>query len=220
MTRPKFITANGKTIDDKCSYGEVEMDALENIMTRRSVRNYTNQQISEEDLTTILKAGMSGPTCANARDWTFIVVRTRETLEKMAAANGRPADPLKKANIGILVCGDLKRAFKPAPDYWIIDGSIAAQNMILAAHALGIGSVWLGTYPQMERVKGQIELFNLPKSAIPHSLIAFGYPDPNAPERPPVPPDDPDMPAPTPPPPGFPTKKGAFELGCIHYEKW
>jgi nitroreductase len=193
------------------------MDALENIMTRRSVRKYTDQRISDEDLTTILKAGMSGPVCANAREWTFIVVRNQKTLEKMAAANGRPADPLKKADVGILVCGDLERAFKPAPDYWIIDGAIAGQNMILAAHALGIGSIWLGTYPQMERVKGQTELFNLPKSAIPHSIIAFGYPDPKASQNPPLPPD---MPAPPPPPPGFPKEKGAFEPGRIHFEKW
>ncbi len=199
------------------------MDALENILTRRSIRNYTDRHISDEYLTTILKAGMSGPTCANARQWTFIVVRNKEMLEKMAAANGRSADPLKKADLGILVCGDLERVFKPAPDYWIIDGAIAAQNMILAAHALGIGSVWLGTYPQMDRVKGQIELFNLPESNIPHSIIAFGYPDPNAPGRPPMPPmpsKEDDMPAPPPPPPGFPTEKGAFEPGRIHYEKW
>jgi nitroreductase len=196
------------------------MDAIENILTRRSVRNYTDRHISDKDLTTILKAGMSGPTCANTRQWTFIVVRDRKTLEKMAAANGRPADPLKKANVGILVCGDLERAFKPAPDYWIIDGAIAAQNMVLAAHALGIGTIWLGTYPQMERVKGQVELFNLPKSAIPHSIIAFGYPDPKALARAYIPPADPNMPPPPPPPPGFPKEKGAFEPGRIHYEKW
>jgi len=191
------------------------MDALENIMTRRSIRNYTDQDISDEDLTRILKAGMSGPTCANTRSWTFIVVRERKTLEKMAAANGRAADALKKAKVGILVCGDMERAFKPAPDYWIIDGAIAAQNMILAAHALGIGSIWLGTYPQMERVKGQIKLFNLPESAIPHSIIAFGYPDLQASQNLPMPPPD----APQ-PPPGFPREKGAFEPKRIHYEKW
>ncbi|NTV90980.1 MAG: nitroreductase family protein [Clostridiales bacterium] len=199
------------------------MDAIENIMTRRSVRNFTDRHISEEDLTTILKAGMSGPTCTNARQWTFLVVRDRETLDKMAAANGRPGEPVKKADVGILVCGDMERAFKPAPDYWIIDAAIAAQNMILAAHALGIGSVWLGTYPQMERVKAQAELFSLPESAIPHSLIAFGYPDPDAPEHPPMPPKkegDPEMPPPPPPRPGFPKEKGAFEPGRIHYEKW
>ncbi len=94
----------------------------------------------------------------------------------MAEANGPAADPLRGAALGILVCGDLDRAYAKAPDYWIIDASIAAQNMILAAHNLGIGSVWLGTWPQSEKVKGQTKLFGLPENIVPHSIIAFGYP--------------------------------------------
>lgn len=153
------------------------MDTLQTIFTRRSVRNFTDQPISDETLEIILKAGMSGPSCVNARDWSFLVTRDPAILARMADANGRPAAPLSGAALGILILGDLERAFKPAPDYWIIDGSIAAQNMILAAHSMGIGSVWLGTYPQMNRVKAQQELFSLPDTAIPHSIIAFGYPD-------------------------------------------
>lgn len=157
--------------------GDDTVDTLETIMTRKSVRNFTDRAITDEEMETILKAGMSGPSCVNARDWSFVVTRDSELLKKMADANGRPADPLRGAALGILVLGDLERAFKPAPDYWIIDGSIAAQNMILAAHAMGIGSVWLGTYPQMERVEAQRKLFGLPDTVIPHSIIAFGYPD-------------------------------------------
>lgn len=152
------------------------MDAIEAIMTRRSVRRYSGQSIGDEQLQTILKAGMSGPSCVNARDWSFIVVRDRETLTRMAEANGRPAEPLKQADVGILICGDLERAFKHAPEYWVIDGAIAAQNMTLAAHALGIGSVWLGTWPQMDRVERQVELFQLPETAVPHSILALGIP--------------------------------------------
>ena len=199
------------------------MDALENIMTRRSVRYYTDQPISDEDLETILRAGMAGPSCTNARDWSFLVTRDRETLNKMADGNGRPAEPLRRAALGILVLGDLERAFKPAPDYWIIDGSIAAQNMILAAHALGIGSVWLGTYPQMERVEQQRALFGLPDTVIPHSIIAFGYPDyaeEQKPHEPPKPEGKPpkDMPKIPPRPPMM--EKGAFEPSRIHTDRW
>ena len=150
------------------------MDAVENILTRRSVRRYADRPVSDEDLRTILTAGMTGPSCVNARDWHFLVTRDRELLIKMAEANGRPAEPLKTAALGILVMGDLERAFQRAPDYWIIDASIAAENMILAAHALGIGSVWLGCWPQMERVEKIRRLFDLPETAVPHSLIAFG----------------------------------------------
>lgn len=61
-------------------------------------------------------------------------------------------------------------------DYWRIDGAHAAQNMILMAHNLGLGSVWLGTWSQMERVQKQSELFELPKYIMLHSILALGYP--------------------------------------------
>ena len=115
------------------------MNTLDAILTRRSTRQFTDQPISQGTLHQILEAAMSGPCCVNARDWSFLVVTDREMLLKMAEANGRPADPLKKAAAGILICGDLSRAFPPAKDYWVIDGAIAAQNICLSAHELGIG---------------------------------------------------------------------------------
>lgn len=152
------------------------MDSYELIMARRSIRKYTDEPISDETLHKILAAGMSGPTCANKRDWAFIVVRDKETLGKMADCNGRPAEPLRNASVGVLILGDTERAFPRAKDYWVIDGAIAGENMTLAAQALGVGSVWLGTWPQMERVEGLVKLFDLPETMIPHSIIAFGYP--------------------------------------------
>ena len=102
------------------------MDAIKNIMNRISVRKYSDRAIGDAEVRTILEAGMSGPSCVNARDWSFIVVRDAESLGKMADANGRPAEPLRTAKLGILVCGDLERAFSHAPEYWVIDGAIAA----------------------------------------------------------------------------------------------
>ncbi len=152
------------------------MEAMHSLMTRRSTRRFTDQPIEAEKVHAILEAAMSGPCCVNAREWEFIVVTEREKLCAMADANGVPALPLKQAAVGILICGNLKRAFPPAPDYWIIDGAIAGQNICLAAHGLGIGSVWLGTWPQMERVEQQRTLLTLPEHIIPHSVIALGYP--------------------------------------------
>ena len=151
------------------------MDTIQNILTRRSIREFEDLCIPEEDMRIILTAAMSGPSCVNARDWQFIVVDDKETLNKMADANGKPAEPLRKAAAGVLICGDLNRAFKSAKEYWVVDGAIAGQNMVLAARALGIGTVWLGTWPQMRRVENLSELFALPESIIPHSIIAFGY---------------------------------------------
>lgn len=171
---------------------------MEAILRRKSIRKFTGEAISEEALQTILKAGMAGPSAVNARPWQFLVVRDPETLARMADCNGPAARPLKGAALGILVCGDLERAYPRARDYWVIDGAIAAQNMILAATELGIGSVWLGTWPQEEKIRGQQALFRLPDTLIPHSIIAFGYPA-----------EDPDKSA-----------KPEWEPALVHYEKW
>ena len=173
------------------------MEAIENLLSRVSVRQFSDRVITDEEVHAILEAGMSGPTATNARPWSFIVVRDPETMQKMADANMKYAEPLRRAKMAILVCGDLERAFPAAPDFWVVDGSIAAQNMILAAHAMGIGSVWLGVWPVEQRVKNQAELFALPETQIPHSVIAFGYPlEPSTKE------------------------KLLYEADRVHFEKW
>ena len=170
---------------------------LNTILARRSVRKYADRPIDAETVRAILKAGMSGPSCVNARDWSFIVATDPDTLNRMADANGRPAEPLRGAKLGILICGDLQRAFPRAKDYWVIDAAIAGENMTLAAEALGLGSVWLGTWPQMERVEAQRQLFGLPEHIVPHSILAFGYPD-----------EQPDR------------AKPEWEEDRVHFEKW
>ena len=172
---------------------------IEVIKNRKSVRKYTEQRISDEDLHTILEAAMSGPTACNARPWSFIVVRDEEMLNKMADGNGRAATPLRKANVGVLICGDLERAIPQAPEYWVVDGSIAVQNMILAAESLNIGSVWIGTWPQNEKMNAQKELFNLPETIVPHSILALGYSDDEVSKN---------------------KVKKLYEEDRVHFEKW
>lgn len=124
------------------------MNTLDAILTRRSCREFTDKPIKSETLHQLLEAAMSGPSCVNAQDWSFVVVTDPEKLAQMADANGRPAEPLRKAAAGILVCGDLDRAFHFAKDYWVIDGAIAAQNICLAAQELGLGAVWWAPGPR------------------------------------------------------------------------
>lgn len=174
------------------------MDTIQNILSRKSIRTYEDRPIPKEELHTILATGMSGPSCVNARDWQFIVVQDREMLNKIADCNGRPAEPLRGAAAGIILCGDLNRAFPPAKDYSVIDTSIACQNMILAARALGIGSVWLGTWPQMDRVEKLAKLLDLPESIVPHSVLALGYSQETA-----------DV-----------TDRSIYEEAVVHWEKW
>lgn len=152
------------------------MNTLEAILTRRSTRKFTDKPIEKEKMKQLLEAGMSGPSCVNAKDWSFIVVDEKDKLQAMYKANGAPAKPLLSADCAILVCGDLNRAFQHAKEYWVIDCSIACENICLAAQELGIGAVWLGTWPQNERVQKQSALFSLPEHIVPHSIIALGYP--------------------------------------------
>ncbi len=173
------------------------METIKAIMTRRSTREFIEKEISDSDIRTILSAGMSGPSAVNARPWSFVVVRDMEMLNRMADGNGRAAEPLRRASLGILICGDLARTYSRAPDYWVIDATIATENMILAAHDLGIGSVWLGTWPQEEKIEAQRKIFNLPEEIIPHSIVAFGYPK-NA-----------EMP-----------ERNLYEAERVHFEKW
>lgn len=183
--------------DGEISNGSAGMSVMDAILKRCSVREFTDRKISEADVKAILAAGMAGPSACNSRDWSFIVVDDKELLGKMADANGPAAEPLRGAALGILVCGDVEKAFEKAKEFWIIDGAIAAQNMILAAKGMGIGSVWLGTWPQDEKVKNQTELFGLPESQVPHSIIAFGYAADNADQT-----------------------KDTWDESIIHYNKW
>ena len=84
--------------------GVSTMDGLEIIKKRRSIRDFSDKEISDEILHKILDAGMSGPSCVNAKDWSFIVIRDKEKLEQVAEANGKPAEPLKNAKIGRASC--------------------------------------------------------------------------------------------------------------------
>ncbi|MFY9638649.1 MAG: nitroreductase family protein [Methanobacterium sp.] len=154
------------------------MDTLEVIKTRRSIRKYKDEAISDNILKELLEAGMSGPTGGNNRPWEFIIINDHEILRKIPdAPSGASFAP--DAPLAILVCGDLEK-YSGLPekylDVWVIDCSIAAQNILLAAHGKDLGAVWTGVYPMEERVNGIKTLLELPKNIIPLVLIVIGYP--------------------------------------------
>lgn len=148
------------------------MDAMEAILTRRSVRKYTKKKISENTITELLNAAVSAPSASNEQPWHFIIIDKREILDKIPEFHPY-AKMLIEANIGILVCGDINlEKFK---GYWILDCSAATQNILISARALGLGACWLGIYPRQERIKRIKEMLKLPKNIIPFSLISMGY---------------------------------------------
>lgn len=149
------------------------MDVFEAIRTRRSIRRFQTAPVAEEMVAEILAAGMSAPSARNAQPWQFVVIDDRATLEAIPQIN--PNAPMAAhAPLAILVCGDL--ALEKSAGYWVVDCAAAVENMLLAAHALGLGAVWTGVYPRQERMNGLAGLLGLPEKVIAHSLIVLGHP--------------------------------------------
>jgi len=149
------------------------METLEAIRTRRSIRKFTGETISEELVTKILEAAMYAPSGRDTQPWHFIVVTEKEILHKIPRIHPH-ANMVFDAPLAILVCGDL--SLEHIMPYNAINCTAAAQNLMLAAHDLGLGSVWLGVYPRKERMDPMAQLFELPENIFPISLIALGYP--------------------------------------------
>lgn len=147
---------------------------MEAIFKRRSVRRYTNQALRSEDITQLLQAAMAAPTARNCQEWEFVVVRDKAMFKKIMAVHPY-AKMLAQADCAIVVCGNTKREM--APNYWPADCGAATQNILLAATALGIGSVWLGVYPNEERMTAVSCLLHLPEHIKPLNIISLGMPD-------------------------------------------
>jgi nitroreductase len=148
------------------------MDAMEAILTRRSIRKYTAQAVPDELVKELLKAAMSAPSAGNQQDWQFVVVRSRQMLEELGRVH--PHAPVTGAPLVILVCGDLQR--ESHKGFWMQDCAAATQNLLLAAHANGLGAVWCGCYPREERAAGLRKLLGLPEHVVPLALVVIGYP--------------------------------------------
>lgn len=150
------------------------MDALDCIFTRRSIRKYKSDAVNKEHIELMIKAGMHAPTARNTQSNQFIIVDEKPKLDGIALIHPH-AQMLKKAPLCIVICGD--KSFDNEENYLVVNGSAATQNVLLAAHALGIGACWLGIYGRPERMEGLTKLLNLPEHIIPISAIALGYPD-------------------------------------------
>jgi len=148
------------------------MDAIDTILTRRSVRTYTEDDIPDNIINKLLEAAVSAPSAGNQQPWHFIILEKREILDKIPDFHPN-AKLLKGAQKAILVCADLN--LEKYKGYWVLDCSAATQNILLAARALGLGTCWLGVYPREDRIKNLKELLNLPENVVPHSIIALGY---------------------------------------------
>lgn len=151
-------------------------EVIRTIIERRSVRHFRNEAIEPGLLDQILTAAMAAPTAINAQPWAFVLVDQPGLLATLGEVlvNGRM---LATAAAAIIVCGDLGRTLPgDDSDYWIQDCSAATQNILLAAHSLGLGAVWVGVYPHQDRVSAVSGTVRLPGHIIPLSVVALGHP--------------------------------------------
>jgi len=154
---------------------QAEAAVLENIATRASVRAFKSDAIPNDLIQKLLKAGMAAPTALNAQPWHFIVIHDQGQLSSLSVASpytGLLAD----APLAIAVCGDItKKAPGDEGIYWSQDACAATENILLAAHAMGLGATWTGSYPIEARYKLAQKVLSLPDNLIPVSIIAIGY---------------------------------------------
>jgi nitroreductase len=149
------------------------MDTLDAIHTRRSIRTYLDRPVPEELIQKLLAAAMQAPSARNQQPWQFVVIDDRGILAKIPKF--MPNAPMAgSAPLAILACGDLD--LEQSEGYWVVDCAAAVENMLLAAHALGLGAVWTGVYPREARMEGLRRLVGLPQNVRAHSLVMVGHP--------------------------------------------
>lgn len=163
-----------------------ESTALEVIMSRTSIRNFTGEPVSREQLETILKAGMAAPSAMNVQPWRFVVVTEKEKIAQVFGSGFR-GEMFNQAGAVIVVCGQTTMMRKPfgqpdAPEtevpniFWFEDCAAAAQNILLAAKALGLGAVWTAGYPAQERIGPIAQALGIPEGVVPLCIIPVGIP--------------------------------------------
>ena len=168
---------------------------INNIMTRTSVRFFTDEPVCEACTETLLRAGMAAPTAVNKQPWCFVVVTDSVMRQRLSDDTGKA--PAGRAPLLIVIAVDMERALEgEAQEYWVQDCSAAAENILLAAHGMGLGGVWLGYYPIMSRVEKLREILGMPETVTPLGIMAIGHPAEN------------------------PEPKDKWKPENVHYEKW
>ena len=160
----------------KAQSNDAEQAVLDNIATRVSVRSYLDKPIEEAKIEHLLRAGMAAPSAMNKQPWSFTVVNDKAIL-KQIADSAPNAGMAATAPMAIVVCGDMDKALEgDVREFWVQDASAATENILLAAHALGLGAVWTGAYPNVAKAKMFAGILNIPDNQVVLCVIPMGYP--------------------------------------------
>jgi nitroreductase len=169
----------GAEMGEKKECGMKSHEFLDVIMTRTSIRKFTDEKVKPCCVEKMLRAAMAAPTAVNKQPWHFVVVDDKEVLNKLAG-EGRRGDMLRNAPLAIVVCGDMSKALEgKGQEYWIQDTSAATENLLLAAHAMGLGAVWTGQWPMENRYPETQKVLGLPETIIPLCTVIIGHPAEN-----------------------------------------
>lgn len=155
--------------------GQNQASALETIFSRKSVRTYTDEPVSAEQVETLLRAAMAAPSGMNMQPWRFVVVTDSAVKAQLAGRNGM----INKAPVVFVVCGQtvLQRSEETVPNgNWTADCAAATENLLLAAEALGLGAVWTACYPYDDRMGAAISALGLPAEVSPYAIVPVGHP--------------------------------------------
>lgn len=143
------------------------------IFSRHSIRKYSEEEVSEKTLEQLLRAAMAAPSAGNEQPWHFIVIRDRSILAGFPKFHPH-AGMAPEAACAIVICGDL--SLEKHAGFWVQDCSAATENLLLEAQERGLGAVWVGLYPNEDRVKETRKLLHLPEHIIPLALVPIGHP--------------------------------------------
>lgn len=146
---------------------------MNSIFKRRSIRQYTNQNVSDEDVRKLLEAAMCAPSASNVRPWHFIVVRDKSIMEELSLTH-QYAAMVKNASVAIVVCGDY--TLHSHKDYWTLDCSAATENILIEVTELNLGAVWVAVFPRETRIEHVRNLLKLPENIMPLCIIPIGHP--------------------------------------------
>ena len=175
MTNSTFAQEANKPTDGGKNLTTLN-ETIKTIHQRKSVRHFTDKEVTKEQLEAIVRAGMAAPTAINAQPWQFLVVTDKELKAKYAEGN-RQAEMINKCQALVIICGDMNIGNERSQAFWVQDVSAATENLLLAVESLGLGAVWTGVYPIEERVKEVKEKFALPEKVIPLCVVLVGHPE-------------------------------------------
>lgn len=156
--------------------GQAVLDA---ISTRTSIRAYQDRPVGADTVELLLRAAMSAPSARNRQPWAFIVVDDKALLRQLA--DSLPyAQSAAAAPMAVVVCGVLTESQGATnAGWWVQDAAAASENLLLAAHAVGLGAVWTGVYSYEDRVRAVRNVLGLPRHVVPLNVIPIGYPAEN-----------------------------------------